>query len=239
MAITSKYTTIYRVIENMYRDYGFTDAIKIESVIEHVADAIDLIGVPMVYKNKITNDIDEPVIEIVDYKAKLPCDFIEEVMIRDWDSKIVLLPISNKFNNTNSEYDYATDYREKKYKIESPYIKTNYTPCSLEIVYKAFNTGDDGYPLIPDDTRYLKAVTAYIAERIAFKLYLQGMLDEKRYEKINQEWLFYVRSASTRAHTKNLSEMEAFKNQIQRLIQSPNQFGKGFQDLGDQEKIYI
>jgi hypothetical protein len=104
------------------------------------------------------------------------------------------------------------------YRLNNNYIFTNFEEGSVEISYTAFVTDDDGYPMVPDDERYIRALVAYCEYSIARKMFLQDKLTERKYAMLEQDWLFYVRSASSYAHIPNVDGAESLKNQMSRLI---------------------
>jgi hypothetical protein len=54
MALNGKYVDIKRILEGVYRDYGFTHEVDWVDVIEWVGEVLDLIAAPKQYINKVT-----------------------------------------------------------------------------------------------------------------------------------------------------------------------------------------
>jgi hypothetical protein len=240
--LSGKYTTISRVLENIIRDTGFTDEINFSDAIEWAYRAMQLIGAPQIYITKVTDgnlDLEHPnPIPVVNYRAELPCDLHRVIQIREFTTRRsmtnssynFLLSGNNDGNNPNESLQYV---------INDSYIFTNFKDGEIELAYEAFPVDDEGYPSIPDDERYLKAIESYIIERIARRLWLQDKINDSKYKALEQDWLFYVRSARNRVNMPSIDEMESLKNQVLRLISSPNRHRNQFLQLSEGEQIRI
>jgi len=235
-----KYTSIERVIENVIRDTGFTDEVDFVEIIEWAYRAMELIGAPQIYITRVTdgdkamNHPDPVVIE--NYKGELPCDMHRIIQIREWCNKGGLSESTTDFiKSANTPEAYVGEVNN--YKIDEGWIFTNFQEGLLEIAYEAFPVDANGYPSIPDDERYLKAVESYICERIATRLWIQDKISTEKKNHFEREWLFYVRSAKTRAQMPTIDGMEALKNQVLRLISHPDRHKNQFLQSGDMEQI--
>jgi len=85
---------------------------------------------------------------------------------------------------------------------------------------------------------YIRAIEAYLTERMARKLWIQGKLADGVYKELQLDWLFYVKAAKLKASMPTLDQAEALKNQILRLTQRPNQANWDYAALSNPEKIY-
>jgi len=238
--LTGKYTTIARVLENVIRDTGFTDEINFADAIEWAYRAMQFIGAPQIYITKVTDgnkELEHPdPIQVVNYRAELPCDLHKIIQIRDYCNRASLKSSTYNFLMSDNMRE-ATVGNSLEYIINDGYIFTNFIEGQLEIAYEAFPIDKEGYPMIPDDERYLKAVESYIIERIARKLWLQDKINDYKYKALEQDWLFYVKSAKTKAQMPSFDEMESLKNQVLRLISHPDRHKNQFTQLGDAEQM--
>ena len=235
------YTSINRVIENVIRDTGFTDEINFPDMVEWCFIAMELINTPSAYIKSITDgnkDLNhhQPV-EIVDYRGELPCDFHKLIGVREYCSLIPTVSDSGIFLESNNAPQIQR-YSNVTYKIEGSYIFTNISEGYLEIAYWAFPTDADGLPMIPDDVMYLRAVEAFLTERIARKLWIQGKMSGEVYSQLDRDWLFYVKSAKVRAAMPSYDEAESLKNQILRLVSKPNHADWNYSALSNSEQAY-
>jgi hypothetical protein len=240
--LTGKYTTIARVLENVIRDTGFTDEVTYADAIEWAYRAMQFIGAPQIYITKVTDgnkDLEHPdPILVANYRAELPSDLHSIIQIRDYHNRASLKSSTYNFSLSSNMRE-ATVGNSLEYIINDGYIFTNFKDGYLEIAYEAFPTDKEGYPMIPEDERYLKAVESYIIERIARKLWLQDKINDYKYKALEQDWLFYVNSAKTKAQMPSLDEMESLKNQLLRLISHPDRHKHQFTQLGDAEQLRV
>ncbi len=125
---------------------------------------------------------------------------------------------------------------ELTYSVNNSYIFTSFDSGYVEISYMAFPTDSRGFPLIPEDAKYIKAVESYIIERVARRLWLQDRMSTDKYKVLEQEWLWYVGSAKGSMNTLSLDQMESLKNQLTRLIPRSNLHDSGFKTFGDREQ---
>jgi hypothetical protein len=226
------YVSIMRVVEQVYRSGLNTEDINFFDMIEWVGEAIAKIGVSYAYIEVVTNGLEgmpDP-ITITDYSGTLPTDLIIIRGVRDSDTHSSLIKETGTFRSTygSNNLPSAGDQTMAAYRTEDGYIYTNIEECDLEISYLAWKTDEDGYPMIPDDERYITAVKAYIMYMIAFRMWLQDNISADKFQVLEKEWLFYVKSAKTKAHMPDFDSMEALKNQMRKLATNPNHHASQF-----------
>lgn len=244
--LNGKYITIDRVLDGFYRDYkGIFDNTDPIDAAEWAGEALELVGAPKILRDKVTNgdetkDYPCP-ISITNYRGKLPCDLYQVVQCRKWDTGEVMRRTTDKFHNsytcTNS---LSNEYQSSDitYKLNDNYIYTNFEEGDVEMAYRAIPIDDNGYPLIPDNVKFIKACKAYIAEKQAMKLWIQGKINNQQYNKFEQEVLWYINAADTSARTPTLDEATSWKNIMIRLIPNINEDKNSFRTLGTQEERY-
>jgi len=232
--MAQKYTTIRRVIEKVFRDNGYTGEIDFYDAVEWAAEAMDLIGVNLPFEEKRVE------INVAGYRGKMP---------RGWQ-KI----ISTREKNTGYPYRYETGTffhtchvtespdlhctGDLTYKVNNNWFFSKKEETCVEMVVLAYATDEEGLPMIPDETKYIRALASYIRRMADYRLWRRGKLARDIYEKSEQDWLFDVGSAETKAKIPSIDQMESFKNQILRLIPQPNEHANGFKTLGDRERRY-
>lgn len=121
------------------------------------------------------------------------------------------------------------------YNIDNEKIIVGITSGTVEMAYVAFPTEPDGNkglrPKIPDNERYIKGVTAYVAEQIAMYLWMKDLLSERKYKVLSQESAWYMGSASNVGRIPSLDKAEVIKNIQLSLISDPNQHKQSFKRL--------
>jgi len=243
MALNGQYVTVDSIIERVKRDTGFTIEIDKWDCVEWLFDLIDFVGAPTAFVEKTTDgneDLDHSnPIEIVNYRGKLPIDFHTCIACRTYPQGYAMTSSSDlfhvsSFNLSTASYAPSTDYdlptqvetqnthTTYSYRLNNDYIFTDFEEGYVELSYLAFPADKDGYPLIPDNTRYIHAAVAHISERVGFKLWMQNKLADAKYAKLEQERMWYIGSAGNAARTLNADQREAFKNQVLRMIPVSN-----------------
>lgn len=263
MALTGKYVKIGRIIDGVYRDFGWTHEVNWIDAVEWVAECLDLIAAPRQYVEKVSDgneDLNHPCpIIIKKYRGTLPCDMLYPIQVREKTTDTIMRYSSDSFHlglekyeadlpKKTSEFNFPLEEGARRllkddcaedltYTINDCYIFTNFEEGELVISYKAFPTDSDGLPMVPDDQAYIQAVKYYIAEKIGQKLFIQGKLDGGRFQYLQRERDWYVGKANSRAHLPTMDQMETWKNEFLRLIPNINAHGKGFKYLGDEQKV--
>lgn len=209
------YTKIERIIENVIRDTGFSTEINWVDVVEWVYIASELIGVKNAYV--LTNTV----VPIEEYRGELPGDFHLVFQVRENVSNIPMRCNGGQFFLSPESRDNLL-LADLSYQINHDYIFTSFQEGAVELAYYAFPVDDNGLPLVPDDVMYIRAIEAYITERIARKLMIQNKLDINKYRMLEQDWLFYVNSARTKDALMTLDQAESLRLQLSKIINSSN-----------------
>lgn len=216
------------IVERVHRDYGFTVDTDWTDVAEWIGSVIDLINAPMQYTERITDGHDKPYIEIVDGRGLLPCDLIRVVQTRTCEG-IPMRYSTDSFHKRmhSAQCPDLVCSSDLTYKLNDNYIFTSFPTGKIEMAYMAFPTDDRGYPTVPDDEKFKQAATAYVAERIAFKLYLRDKLDERKYEKVNQARLWYIGAAQNKALIPDRDKTRSIANQFRRIVSFEDEHATG------------
>lgn len=240
--LNSKFISIDRVIERVFKSGLNPEFIDFNDIVEYVGEAIRLIGVPYAHIKKITNGI-SPMpdqITIADYRGTLPTDIVHLDSVREFTTKSPMLYTLSSFPTTyESSNAIGTGGQMLSYYVEGDYIFTNLETGEVELSYTAFQLDSNGYPMIPDEERYIVAVVAYCNQQIARRLFVADKLDERKFRMFEQEWLWYVKSAASKAHMPNLDRMESFKNEMVRLLKNSNHHASQFNGLNRPEFLNI
>lgn len=245
MPLNGKYVKIERVLEAIHRDFRFNTDIDWVDIIEWVGDCLSLIGAPQTFVEKVTDgntDLYHPCpIEIENYRGKLPYDIYEVIQCRKGGSNKEPMRRSTDtyhsayFCNGSPDNSCQSDYT---YKINNSFIFTSFKKGTVEMAYRAYPADERGYPLIPDNQKFIEACKWFIADKIAFRLVLQNRMDGAVYQKIEQEKLWYIGAADTAARIPTYDKAEGWKNMFIRLIPDVRAHGIGFRGIGDMEQRY-
>ena len=245
MALNGKYRNIDAVIEKVHRDYGFTDINKGDCA-EWIGEILGLIGEEEIFIQKQTdgnNDLcNLPPIEVRNGRAKLPCDLVKLISVKDAVTGVTLLESLDNFMPTFNDCkdgeikfedrrnsiqedkgcekvlsdgeENQLNYNElnKTYRVNNDFIFTNFDNGYLIMSYVGFPIDDEGYPLIPDDESFMRSASLEIAYNTAFKMAMRGSINERFLDRLARERDWYVGQAKNKAIIPNADKLESLKN---------------------------
>lgn len=139
----------------------------------------------------------------------------------------------HQYHCTNWDLSVPSNYT---YKVNNGYIFPNFENGRVLMAYRAIPTDCDGFPLIPSDEKWRTAVMWEIAYKIAKKLWIQGNLEDKRFQFIERDRDWYVAQAGK--HSMSVDEMTSLKNSIVNLIPNPHEENNFFRNLQFPEQRY-
>jgi hypothetical protein len=229
-----KTKSIQYIVEKVFRDTGIAEGVDIYDAIEWAAEAMELIGAPQSYQERVCP------IDITDGRGDLPCDLhlIMQTRIKTADGYVPMRYATDNFH-AKVHCDDSTDLScssHYTYRVSDDCIFVDFDGGTLQMAYLAFQTDDKGWPVIPDDIKFVKAVEYYIREKIDYKLWRTGKVPQQVYEKTAQDQVWYLGAAQTRGVMPSVDEMENLKNNWIRLIPKINQHDDFFSTLGNPEQ---
>lgn len=253
MALNGKSVTIDSILERVHRDYGLQDIYPDEAA-EWIWDIVAFIGTPYAIE-----DAEPMKIAITDYRGILPCDLYSVEQVREYTTGKAMREMTDTFfKSRNSIFNEGTDVEQDAdpttgetfytavgptsdpdyftFKIQGNYIFTGIEEGDVEMAYKKFPVDENTLlPLIPENARYIRAVVSYIAERKAFKLMLQDLLSERKYDRIEQKYLFNVGAAQSECVLPDKSRMETLVNRMKSPFPYHEHFCTNFRHLGSRQ----
>jgi len=226
------------VISKIYRDLNITYELNEGEIFEWISEALSLIGAFSQYK-EITESL-----EFKEGKAKLPCGFEKLVDIRYCDKPMYWSTDTNRYKYQCTDCKIPDDYNccdsNHTFYINDSYVISN-IKCDetnkVIITYLGIPTDSEGYPLIPDDVYYMKALTAYITYMLDRQEWRKGKIPDKVYNDSERDWLFYVNSARGSANMPNIAQLKNLKNTLRRLLPIPNDYKSGFRRFNKTENL--
>ena len=205
-----KYTTISRIADRIMRHPLLSDT-SFESIIDYTIDFIQLVGCPQMFEEKTA------ILEVSKYRAKLPCDYVSMIQVRINDPK---------YNNRHDTFRYPTDsfhYSETKpsialrgtdftYKIQGGIIYTSTENTTIEIAYNAIATDDEGFPLLPDNASFLRALELYIKKSRFTILFDLGKINGNILNQTLQDYSWAVGDCQSEFSRLSLDKAESLFN---------------------------
>lgn len=227
------YVNIRVVLDRLLRHPLLTD-LNLETAIQYTLDFISAMGLPNVYVDKIET------IDIKEYRGELPCDLISINQVRLHKNGIALRAMTDNFN-AYPTHDHNRDCSrgEPSFKTQGRVIFTSIKEEKIDISYKAIMLDDEGLPLIPDNSIFLKALELYIKKEWFTILFDMGKISPAVLNNTQQSYAFVAGQCNNEFLIPSVSEMESITNMWSQLIPRMNEFKKGFQHLGDKEYIKL
>lgn len=247
MLNTARYISSFRVLDSV-ASYSDHDTYNLGDVLNWVWDVISYLNIPMVYLDTSVE------IDIENYRGALPQNFHKEIQVRELYSKKPLIKATNLFFNSPNKEDVlevvphinlegdtgfiTTDaqsahnfYTEYSYNIKDGWLYTEFQTGTVEMMYKAFPVDEQGFPLIPEDAKLIRAIKAYIIKTLDYKAWRKGLLSREIYADSEQEYYFAAASAQSHANMPDLAMMENIRRFSSLLVSDPNQYSKSFKFL--------
>lgn len=244
--LNGKSVSIYRILENLFRTSAYTKHLNLNDAIELAGEAIDLIGAPTAFVEKITDgnpDYGHPQpIEIKNFKGSLPKDLYQIIQTRDYDTKVYMRYSTDTFHiayHCDNSPDLSRYDTDLSYKIRAGgIIHTSFESGRVEMAYNAYFLDEHGLPVIPAEERYAKGIENYIKLKLYQPLWELGTIPDKVFAKVEQESLFYMGSAENQALLSGLDEGISIKNIMINMIPDITAPENFFKNIGEPKAMY-
>ena len=231
------YISIRQIMDDI-REHPLLKDINLERVVNYTYHFLRIVGAPRLFVDKVEE------IEVKNYRAKLPCDFIEVIQIRDINGNPFLYTTDNFHESTNktpqNQYKCYIDnfqYQNLTYKIQGNVIFTSVKDCIIEIAYKALVVDEDGFPMLPDNSPFIRALEAYIKVQQFTILFDTSKISGQVLQNAQQEYAWAVGQAESDLRRMNVDQMQSLTNLWNTLLPRVNEHRNGFKTMNIQEKI--
>lgn len=219
------------LIAGLYRDLGVNTELDESSIIEWIGEALSMIGSYAQMKEVST------ILTVANHTVSLPCDFVypKDVTFQgkplSWSTKSA----ANNYQceDCNTIPTCCTDYN---FYIADGCLNTSLESGDLCIVYQAVPVDEEGFPLVPDNVYFDKALKAYVTYMLDKIQFRRGLIPEVVYRESSRDWLFYVNSARGSAYMPDASQMDRLQKVWVRLIPKPHEFSNNFRNLENHER---
>lgn len=178
-------------------------------IIRHISDALLLIGVFEEFLPKVEK------LKVLEYKTEIPCDLVYINQIRDCDTKRTFMTTTNTFHLS---HDNRVQDNGATYFMRGNHLHFNFKDGEIELSYVAMAVDENGFPLIPNNIHYIKAIEFYVLEKIAQRLFLKDKISGDKFQYLQQECAWYMGQAQTSTKVPDAEKMELIKNMLQRVV---------------------
>lgn len=225
-----EYINIREILSRVLR-HPLLQEFTLEQAIQYVVDFIGIFGFPDLYEDK------ETAIDICEYRGDLPCDLISINMVKDCKTNIPLRSMTSAFNPGGKYYNHLK--QEPQFKVQNRVIITSFPKGKVIVSYKAIPVDDEGYPLLIDNSKYLKALELYIKCQLFTVLFDLGKVSQQVLNHTEQEYGWSAGQLSEEFKTPSEAEMESITNMLNQIIVRKDEFINRFERLGNKEHRVI
>ena len=221
-------------INSLMNRLAFNDLMKnisIDQVIYYTIDFMSILGCPEMFTDKTE------ILHLTDYRAKLPCDYFSIIQARllKKDNPCLLYStdtfLKSPFKRSND--------KSLEYRIQGSVIYTSFTDEDIEISYKAILTDDNGYPLLPEDSSFVRALEFYIKKNYYTNLYDVEKINERILENAKRDYSWAVAQCKTNYKTPTVDQLEALANGWKTMLVRDNEHIVGFKNTNKKEQVRI
>lgn len=196
--------------------------VSLEAVIDYAVDFMRLMGNPTIFTDKIEE------LEVKNYRALLPCDYYDVIQVRpigQMDAGKAMTYSSDSFHLSNKN---KHDNLSATYKIQNSVIHTNIENGTIEFSYTAITVDDEGYPMIPVNVEFTRALEAYIKKIHFTILFDLSKISSNVLNQALQDYAWAAGACQSEFNRMNLDQAESFLNSWSTLIIRTNEHSKGF-----------
>lgn len=227
-----KYISLKEILDNLL-DHPMLREVSFERAVNYTQSFMRIVGCPKMFEEKTA------IIEIEDYRGVLPCDFNEIIQVRthntcDDNYKVFRYSTDNFHMSENKQESF-----DLTYKIQGSVIYTSIKEGTIEIAYNAFVVDSEGYPLIPDNSAFIRALELYIKKQCFTVLFDLGQINQAVYHNVCQEYAWAVGAAQSDLIRPTIDQMQAITNSLNTLIWRTTEHNNGFVNNGSAEKIKL
>lgn len=199
--------------------------ISLEQVVDMSISFMRIVGMPRMFTEKVVR------ITIDKYRALLPCDYYQTIQVR--------IPGGHALVYSTDSFHMNNKGNSSTYKIQGNIIYTSIESGELELAYLAISTDADGYPLLPDNSSFTRALELYIKKRHFTILFDIGKIDSKVLQNVQTEYAWAVGDCQSEFNRMSIDQMEAFSNSWRTMILRDHQHSSGFIGDGSRQTLNI
>lgn len=211
------YISIRQIMDDLLAD-DMMKGLSLERAVNYAVEFIRVVGLPNAFEEKVEK------IKIENHRGVLPCDFYEVVQVKDCKGL--------EYLSTETPFDSRVLLT---YKIQGNVIITSVKETELLFAYRAHKVDADGFPMIPDNGSFPRALELYIQKRYFTILFNSGKVSRDVLQNTQQEYAFYVGQASNDLVRLSIDQMQSLTNMWTSLLQRHHKHADGFATINAPE----
>lgn len=209
--------------------------VTLEQAVQYTLDFIGIFGMPKLYQDK------EEILHIEDFRTLLPCDLVSINQIKDSKTNMCIRSMTDNFM-PREDYNRSTGSKkaiEMTYKTQGQVLYVSFKTGDITVSYKSIPTDKDGYPLLIDNSVFMKALELYIKKEAFTILFDTNKISPAVLQNTEQQYAWLAGQLQSEFTIPSISEMENLKNSWCTLIQRVSDFDRGFRDTGSKEYLKL
>lgn len=222
--MAEQYINIKVVLDRILRHPLMQD-LSLETAVDYTIDFMRIVGMPRMFTEKVVR------ITIDKYRALLPCDYYQTIQVR--------IPGGHALVYSTDSFHMSNKGNSSTYKIQGNIIYTSIESGELELAYLAISTDADGYPLLPDNSSFTRALELYIKKQWFTILFDLGKITSAVLQNTQQEYAWAVGDCQSEFNRMSIDQMEAFSNSWRTMILRDHQHSSGFIGDGSRQTLNI
>lgn len=222
--MAEQYLSIKKILDSCLRHPLMQD-LSLETAVDYTIDFMRIVGMPRMFTEKVVR------ITIDKYRALLPCDYYQTIQVR--------IPGGHALVYSTDSFHMNNKGNSSTYKIQGNIIYTSIESGELELAYLAISTDADGYPLLPDNSSFTRALELYIKKQWFTILFDLGKISSAVLQNTQQEYAWAVGDCQSEFNRMSIDQMEAFSNSWRTMILRDHQHSSGFIGDGSRQTLNI
>ena len=229
--MAESYTNIRLILDKIMRHPLMRD-LSLETAVDYTVDFMRIVGVPSMFMEKTE------VVEVKNYRAKLPCDYYQMIQVRKINGPAFRYS-SDSFHMSECKDNNKRDLADLTYKIQGNLIYTSIEEGEIELSYEAIATDSEGYPLLPDNSSFTRALELYIKKQWFTILFDLGKINPNVLQNVQQEYAWAVGDCQTEFNRLSIDKAESFYNSWRTLLLRDTEHRTGFLNNGTKERLKL
>ena len=222
--MVEQYLNIKKILDSCLRHPLMQD-LSLETAVDYTIDFLRIVGMPRMFTEKVVS------ITVDKYRALLPCDYYQTIQVR--------IPGGHALVYSTDSFHMSNKGNSSTYKIQGNIIYTSIESGELELAYLAISTDEDGYPLLPDNSSFTRALELYIKKQWFTILFDLGKITSAVLQNTQQEYAWAVGDCQSEFNRMSIDQMEAFSNSWRTMILRDHQHSSGFIGNGSRQTLNI
>lgn len=229
--MAEKYTNIRLILDKIMRHPLMQD-ISLETAVDYTVDFMRIVGVPNMFMEKTA------IVEVEKYRAMLPCDYHQMIQVRKTNGPAFRYS-SDSFHMSECKNSNDRGFADLTYKIQGNVIYTSIESGEIEISYEAIAIDDEGYPLLPDNSSFTRALGLYIKKEYFTTLFELGKIQPVVFNQVLKDYAWAVGDCQTEFNRLSIDKAESFYNSWRTLILRDTEHRTGFTNNGTKERLKL